>query len=411
MTSYLKNVLIGVFVTVAIVIAVGIIMFLKPSVGDGKKILNVRFSNISGINVGTRVTFAGKAVGEVESIKQVPDAREQPVDALGRVYFYQLKLKVDSSVKVFNTDEITTSTSGLMGEKAIAIIPKAPKKGQIPRLITHQIIYARSVDPFESALHDVSTLAKQAAVTIKDINQWFNENSENLSQAVTGFSGSMHELETLLDQINTENIVATSKRTLDLFSDNLQLVRNTLEEVQQNGLVATIDDVFKNFNDAIQSFNVDGRQILNNLNVVTSDLADGSGTLGQLITNDDLYLRVNNVTSKVETLLNDVNHYGILFQYNKQWQRLRNKRISEMNALDSPQEFRQYTQKEIDSINTALGRISMVLDKAEDQDQKMQILRSSAFKKDFFQLLKQVEGLSKTLKLYNEQILKDLNCE
>lgn len=411
MTNYLKNVLIGIFVISAGIIVIGIVMFLKPSVGDGKKILNVRFSNISGINVGTRVTFAGKAVGEVESISQVPDAREQPTDMLDRVYFYQLKLKVDSSVKVYNTDEITTSTSGLMGEKGIAIIPKAPKKGQIPKLITSQVIYAKSVDPLESALHDISTLAKQAQTTIKDITQWFDENSDNLSQAVAGFSGSMHELETLLDTINTDNIVGSSKKALDLFSDNLELIRTTLEEVQKNGLIATIDDVFKGFDETIKSFNVDGRQILNNLNVITSDLADGSGTLGQLITNDDLYLRINNVTSKVETFLNDVNQYGVLFQYNKQWQRLRTKRVTEMNALESPSEFRQYTQKEIDLINTALGRISMVLDKADDQDQKLKIIKSAAFKKDFFQLLKQVQGLSNTLKLYNEQILKDINCE
>ena len=45
-----------------------IIMFLKPSVGDGKQILYVRFSDVNNIPIGTRVIFAGKPVGEVVAI-------------------------------------------------------------------------------------------------------------------------------------------------------------------------------------------------------------------------------------------------------------------------------------------------------------------------------------------------------
>ncbi len=132
-----KNMLIGVFVIAACAVIVWMILFLKPSVGDGKETLYVRFSNVNQINVGTRVLFAGKPVGEVVAIQPIPDARKKPIaDVLGEIYYYQLVLKVDSSVKVYDTDEITIQTSGLLGEKSIAIIPKVPPKGVIPKLIT-----------------------------------------------------------------------------------------------------------------------------------------------------------------------------------------------------------------------------------------------------------------------------------
>ena len=160
MIDYMKNMLIGLFVVVACALIVGIILFLEPSVGDGKETLVVRFSNVNGLSLGTRVMFAGKPVGEVVAIEQIKQAREQPTDELGQVYFYQLILHVDSSVHVYNTDEITVQTSGLLGEKSIAIIPRSPPKGVKPTLITASTpVYAESVDPLESAFNELSQLS------------------------------------------------------------------------------------------------------------------------------------------------------------------------------------------------------------------------------------------------------------
>ncbi|NGX35976.1 MAG: hypothetical protein K1000chlam1_00812, partial [Candidatus Anoxychlamydiales bacterium] len=119
MSDKLKNVLIGLFALMGITVIVGVTLFLQPSVGDGKKTLNVRFSNVSGISSGTRVTLAGKPIGEVFRITKVEDARKHKTDEFGRLYFYELKLKVDSSVDVYDTDVIAIQTTGLMGEKSI----------------------------------------------------------------------------------------------------------------------------------------------------------------------------------------------------------------------------------------------------------------------------------------------------
>src|SRR5271167_1550541 len=99
-----KNMLIGLFVILACAVIVWLILFLKPGVGDGKQTLYVRFSTINQINVGTRVLFAGRPVGEVVAVQEIQDARKKPMsDVLGEIYYYQLVLKVDSSVKVYDT--------------------------------------------------------------------------------------------------------------------------------------------------------------------------------------------------------------------------------------------------------------------------------------------------------------------
>src|SRR3990167_8649992 len=147
MPDKIKNVLIGLFVLFSVMIIVGTILFLKPTIGDGKKILHVKFSNIAGIHKGTRVTFAGNPIGEVENITKVTDVRTQRKDEFGRIYYYQLKLKIDSSIELYDCDIISIQTTGLLGEKSIGINPKA-FANKPAKIVANDILYANSVDPF-----------------------------------------------------------------------------------------------------------------------------------------------------------------------------------------------------------------------------------------------------------------------
>ena len=112
------------------------------------------------------------------------------------------------------------------------------------------------------------------------------------------------------------------------------------------------------------------------------------------------------IMSKVDTLMNDINHYGLLFQYDKHWQRIRTKRANLLQALKSPKEFEDYFETEIDQITTSLGRISCLLEKAEIPQEREKIMSTPLFKNDFAKLLRQVEHLLDSIKLYNEQLME-----
>ncbi len=407
MTDQLKNMLIGLFVVAAITLAISMILFLEPSVGDGKKILHVRFANVAGINVGTRVTYAGKPVGDVTAISEVYNAREQPTDETGRVYLYELTLKVDSSVAVYNTDEIAIRTSGLMGEKSVAILPKAPPKGKVPVLITNQVIYANSVDPLENTFNQMTRVATQLQGSIDNFDDWFDENRDALSAAVKSFDGAMSKVETVLAQVEDENLVPAVTQSVNLLSDNLRIVKSSLEDDQ---LLSKAANLITNIDQAVATFNIDGAQTMKNLNIITHDIASGTGTLGRFITSDDFYLRLSSIMGKVETLMNDINHYGVLFQYDKSWQRARTKKANLAKALDTPSEFRSYFENEIDNIQTALGRLTEVLDRAEDSPERQRILNSEPFKRDFAALLRQAQALTDSIKLYNEELIVKADC-
>jgi phospholipid/cholesterol/gamma-HCH transport system substrate-binding protein len=95
-----KNVLIGIFVIAALSVITFVILFLHPKVGDEGHLLRVRFADIDKIPVGTRVLFAGKPVGEVVAITEIDQVADERQGHEGKVFLYQLDLRVDSSVNV-----------------------------------------------------------------------------------------------------------------------------------------------------------------------------------------------------------------------------------------------------------------------------------------------------------------------
>ncbi len=391
-----KNMLIGVFVIAACGVIVWLILFLKPSVGNGKETLYVRFSNVNQINLGTRVLFAGKPVGEVVAIEPIPNARQKPIaDVIGEIYYYQLVLKVDSSVKVYDTDEVTIQTSGLLGEKSIAIIPKVPPKGVIPRLISDgQPIYAESIDPLERAFNEITNLATDMQKTFQQVNCWFQNNSDDLGDAVRSFGGAMDEIRCAAKTVNQEHLLEDAKDSLKQFTATLHEIQDAVCELKQGEVFVNASCVMKNL-----------KTVSSNINIITTDIADGKGTLGRLVKDDNFYWHISTIIGKLDTLMNDINNYGLLFYQNKRWQRQRLQKITELNALDTPQGFKQFFENEVDDINVSMERLSILIDKAERSPKKEEIMNNDQFVEDFRALLRMSEELSDNLRLYNQQLM------
>lgn len=395
MIDYMKNMLIGLFVVVACALIVGIILFLEPSVGDGKEKLIVRFSNINGLSLGTRVMFAGKPVGEVVAIEQIPHAREQPTDELGQVYFYQLVLNIDSSVHVYNTDEITVQTSGLLGEKSIAIVPRSPPKGVKPTLITASTpVYAESVDPLESAFNELSQLSDKVEEALDKVIAWIDQNGQELGAAIKSFDDAMYEASATLAEINKNNVIPDLQVSIQNFGLAMRNIHQTLEELNDGETFHNLGITMRNAKNA--SFALEH---------VMDNVARGNGTIGKLFADDDTYLRVTAILSKLDTVMNDVNHYGFLFNLNKEWQRTRLKQATILNALNTPQNFRDYFNKEVDLINTSMSRLSMLVERAENSPDRSKIFETNLFQKDFAELMIRAQSLYDNLRLYNEQLM------
>lgn len=389
MTNQLKNIIIGVFVLAALLIVIFILLFLHPHVGDEKQVLYVMFSDIDKVNVGTRVTFAGKPVGEVTAINEVEKGREGPVDSYNHYYVYELTLRIDSKVPVYDTDEITLRTSGLLGERSVAIIPVAPKRGATPHLLQkNEVIFATPTGSVEETMSQFKVVAENVDIALK---------------AAT----------TVIQDIRDERIVQKVSDTVS----NLRSITDALNKPEE--LSGIIDNIHRLSSRVVNSWDVVDESLNNiekssenavdftkSLKEIISRIRQGKGTAGKILVSDDLYLRLVAILNKGETVMDDINHYGLLFQLDKGWQRKRARQMNLLQKLSSPQQFRNYFNDQVDQISTSLSRVSMLLDKTGGESPEHPLYENSDFKKVFAELLRRVQAVEDSIKMYNNQLVE-----
>lgn len=304
----------GSFIVVATGLAAWLILFIKPSVGDGKVELRVRFSNIDKVSQGTLVTFAGRQVGFVHEIKEIADPRLAPADAYGNLYIYELVLKVDSSVKVYLYDEIIYATAGLLGEKSIAIIPKAPPPGAPQTYdVTYEVLYARSTDRFEQAMNDLVGVAGTFQDTLEEITTFIETNNQDFNHTLKSLASAAHEIHTFMGHANENELVKTAARTLSRADE-------FFTSAVETHVVERLGESFDSLYEAASLF------------------TQGEGTVARLANSDCLYVQLTTVMCQLQTVLHDIKNYGLLFQFDRKWQRQNNLRrnCTEMPAGSYP---------------------------------------------------------------------------
>jgi len=367
-----KNLMIGLFVIAAVTIIIFILLFIHPMVGDEGKILRVRFANIDKVNVGTRVNFGGKPVGEVTEIREIIDEPDPRPEYNGYVYVYELKLAVDSSVNVYNSDDVSLRTSGLLGERTVSITPLPPKKEQELRIINEEIIYADETGTVEDTIKEFKHLSDKIEVALDSIITNLDDITQNKMW------------EKISDSFSNIRDITGALNKPDEWSDTLKNV-NTLSE-----------DILNSWTSVDEAI-ADGKAIVANVK-------NGQGSIGKILMSDDLYLRVTSLFNKAQTTMDDVNHYGLLFHLDKNWQRLRARRLNLLQKLRTPQEFRNYFNDEVDQISTSLSRVCMVLNKTGQCEQYPNLVKDYEFTKVFSELLRRVEGVEDQLNMYNTQL-------
>lgn len=378
MPSSIKNILIGFFVLSAIGVIIFMLLFLHPSVGDNAKTLRVRFTDIDKVTIGTRVTYAGKPVGEVVSIQEIPDARTGRTSRKGEIYVYQLVLEVDSSVDVFNTDDILLRTSGLLGERNIDINPQPLRPGETLQNVEKQILYAEPAQSVEDTLKELAELSKKFGIVLEDVHSFFL--SIEKEQCVKNIGVSINHIESITAALDQP--------------DKLRGTIDNLYQLSENALHSwkTVDQTL----DLASSFTQKANEIIDYVK-------QGKGTVGKLLIGDELYLRLKSIFHKGETVMNDINSYGILFHLNKRWQRLQANRVRLLDQLSHPDEFSRYFNEEMDQITDSLSRVSTALNEAENYPQSL--IYEPQYTQRYSDLLKKVDNLQDCLKMYNEQVI------
>ncbi len=357
---------VGLFIICALILLAWLLLFLRPSVGDDKVTLHVRFSNIERITKGTRVTFAGKPVGQVEKVIEIQNPREGAIDDYRNIYLYELILKVDSSVHIFTYDEIVLASSGLLGEKSIAIIPKAPPPLALAaQEVTNQVLYAHSMDKLEQTFLQVQEVASTFETTLSQLNELMQNNTESIHKTLDAIAGAGTQLEAFLSEIDRKQFV---NKMCHFFDQGGAL----LQKANQDKFVERMTQSFDSIGDAAYL------------------MTHGEGTVSRLINSDAMYLQLSATLNKFDQFLYNLNNYGLLFQFNRQWQRSHTDIIERMGCLCTPRDFYRFGEKQMNHLARSLEQMGQLVKLMECRGIPLQ---NSSFLMNFEELFFRMEQL------------------
>lgn len=449
-----QQLIVGLFFLCSAVIFTWLLLFLKPSYGDGKRTLRVRFTEIEQLGLGTRVTLAGKPIGEVASIHSIANARNQePIQ--GQIYNYELRLNIDSNARIFPEDIITSQTAGLLGERTIAIIPQRFEETNYKMVDENDILYAQNSPSVEEAFEKFGHIALKVERTVDRLEQILSGSaphlknaSAQLSEALTHLNQQMGRASSLgvIDkfyEMNNEVALLSShlnRVSQELFTpEQMERYKNTLASLEsltrsldkpkeweslfaqtthgletfnrlQHRLIQTwpklemgIDSISESANQ-INRLSSHGLSAMRRFDQISSHVASGKGSLGRLLMDDSLYLGSHETLARINILLSDINNYGLLFHNSRKWRNVRMDNAVTSQRLRHPTAFQNYYQSQVDEIYLSIGRIRELMEASEHKSTKDRMAVSGQFDEVFSDLIKKVNTLSQQLALIRDEI-------
>lgn len=390
----------------ALLLFILLLFSIRPYVGDGKKLIHVRFDEVDKIRSGTRVNFAGKPVGIVASIRLV----SRTTNTLSARYPYEATLKLDSSVELFPHDEVSIQTTGLLGERVVYITPKPHP--EVPKAdVRHStLFFAKNHKGLDTMAEQATITAQQLEKSFKYLQQFVLSNEEDFQKTLRSITALGKEGDTLLQKINQSSIISSTDKLTHEVHVLLATLNRALMHIPPERLFAKLTSVLQHLDSITQALDQpqQWQKILTSMQATfsQSDLffqqnnhhlaallqkwiqtgntahlcgqkieklldttLEGRGTVGRLLGEDGIYVELQSLFQKVNLLLHDINHYGLLFHNSRQWKRVRQRAAATKEDLTSQNAVLAYWQEQIASIHTTLSRLEALKDTKGRDDQ------------------------------------------
>ncbi|MCK5787558.1 MAG: MCE family protein [Chlamydiia bacterium] len=305
---------------------------------NGNLDMNIMLSSSENIYAGTSINYAGKKIGLIKNIKYCP------MSADNVKYYYKAKIKIDKNIKITADDNVVISSSGMLGEKVINIIPGEDSNQDSRILQKNDIMYAKIQRSVTDTANSINDMANAATYALNNVNNVINDKRSEANDILENIKNISQNINKISSQINDTYLISRINSTNDNLNKVLGELKDSLEELNNRNLWAKISDIannVRNITDAIAyvmaSQNIDIAALTHNINNILSQvgtaLANKESSISLLINNKDLYSSISDMILGVRNLIYDVNRYGMFFKGNKHWQRERLPKISNPQAL------------------------------------------------------------------------------
>ena len=263
------------------------------------------YSDVEGVVNGTPVTVNGLPVGNIQNIS-FHDGNQLIV-----------KFRVENDIKFSVNSVAQIYETGLIGGKALAIIPSNDKG---PEAVSNDTLKS-SIAPGLTDLVNkkitnlqvkIESMVMSADSVLYKINRVFDDSTRsNLRKSVSDFNLTISDLKETSSLI--KSIVQTNKSDVNLTISNVSKISNDLSSISSTLNNGDLDLTLANF-----------KKSSDDLSLILKDLNKGQGTISKLISNDSLFNNLNDASKSIDLLLEDIRlnpkryiHFSVFGKKNK----------------------------------------------------------------------------------------------
>ncbi len=269
---------VGVTVLLGLLVFIWVLGWAKSfSLSSSDNLVNVKFSKVSGLEIGNNVTVNGVRKGHVK-------------DFVIQGSHVIVTLSISNEIQLKKDAQFSLESTDLMGGRKIEVNPGNSSEDlnlseiQQGNYITD---IAGVISLFSDLQDKISIIANESVKTLQGINSLLGD--ENFIQGLRTSVVNLNNLTAKLDKVlseNQQNIKEITENTKEITSDTKVLIKENKENIEHS--LANLNAVLLKSDSLITS-----------LNYLTKETAMGGNNLGKILYDDSLYF---NLTQSIKLL-------------------------------------------------------------------------------------------------------------
>ena len=249
----------------------------------------VVYDNVEGLVASNPVTINGFKIGNVQKINLSADGSNK----------LEIKLIIDNEVEFSKSSKAELYETGLIGGKAIAIIPNYQDssiaesgdylQGTIKPGLTELV--NQKLTPLQEKLESAIQNADNVMLNINELLS--DDTKTSLQQSILNFKNISESLNETTNNVNS--IILNNSNAIENSLKNIESSSKNINEITKSVSDANVSDLISKLNSTVSNFNL----ALNKIN-------NGNGSVSKLLENDAIFNNLEKATSGLEALINDI---------------------------------------------------------------------------------------------------------
>lgn len=295
-----------------LIVGVGGVLYILQSVDrfdrQATYEISVIMDDASGLTTNTRVSMAGVPVGTIRSIT-LDNGKAK------------LVLAIDAGVEIFEDAVVSKQASSLLGTSIVSInagsqgAARMSDGGRVHTVVT-QGDFGQTLDAAELAGQEMAQLLKEfreqllteqstagIAEIIENLRQTSQVTRELLEQNLRLLAGTIETIDRFASRV--EGQTPDELERVSVVLENAARISERLDRITGGGeedLSVTITELRRSAEQLSASLERIGT-VAADVQDVTGTIRSGEGSIGRIVYDDELYLRLSSITESAETIV------------------------------------------------------------------------------------------------------------